>query len=91
MANRDCNGDFFIADGARYYRCLWEGKVLYPAPQQGDECSSCARIIEGTETGEAMVKTIRIAILPPKFAVEAILPNELSSPAAEGSPSGARG
>lgn len=61
MANRDCNGDFFTADGVRYYRCLWDSAVM-PAPAQGDKCPNCDRVIDGTEAGEWEVRTTRVAI-----------------------------
>lgn len=63
MANRDCNGDFFTAAGARYYRCLWDSTTM-PAPAIGDQCPHCARTIDGTEAGEWAVRTVRLAISP---------------------------
>jgi hypothetical protein len=61
MANKDCNGDFFTADRMRYYRCLWDGTAIL-ATENGDKCSHCGRIIDGTEVGEFMARTVRIAI-----------------------------
>jgi hypothetical protein len=63
MANRDCNGDFFTADGVRYYRCLWDSTTM-PAPANGDKCPYCDRVIDGTKAGEYAVLTVRLAISP---------------------------
>lgn len=63
MANRDCNGDFFTADGVSYYRCLWDSTTMV-APANGDMCPNCSRTIDGTEAGEWTVRTVRIAISP---------------------------
>jgi len=63
MANRDCNGDFFTAEGARYYRCLWDSTTIL-APTNGDKCPRCERKIDGTEAGEWEVRTVRLAVSP---------------------------
>lgn len=41
MANRECEGDFFSAEGVRYYRCLWDGTTML-APATGDKCPNCS-------------------------------------------------
>ena len=63
MANRDCNGDFFTVSGINYYRCLWDSTVV-PAPDQGDECPQCARIIDGSDAGEWAARVVQMAISP---------------------------
>jgi hypothetical protein len=68
MANRECNGDFFRAEGQWYYWCLWDGLlVCYQPLGNGDECPFCKRIIDARNHGE-VVTTRRIV-------VEAVLPN----------------
>lgn len=61
MSNRDCNGDFFVADGVRYYRCLWDGTTM-PSPANGSQCPNCKRTIDGTEIGDLAVRTLIVAI-----------------------------
>jgi hypothetical protein len=57
------NGDHFIADGLRYYRCFANGRVI-PSIVDFEECPECNRqIIDPTEHGDVPVKTVRFAIL----------------------------
>lgn len=57
MANHNCNGDFFTADGVKLYRCLWDGTIM-DAPENGAECSNCHRPVDADET-ECQVRTVR--------------------------------
>ncbi len=71
MANEHCEGDFFTAEGVRYYRCLWDGFVLF-APKPGDKCPHCERVIAGSDAGELAVHTQRFVQL--KNGAQALLP-----------------
>jgi hypothetical protein len=68
MANRDCNGDYFAADGVRYYRCFWDGKLLTPPP--AEHCPNCDRRIDAVDVGEVQVRTTRVVSLPSAPHVE---------------------
>jgi hypothetical protein len=57
MANHNCKGDFFTANGAKLYRCFWDGAIL-DAPYNGAECPNCQRPVDGYET-ECQVRTVR--------------------------------
>lgn len=72
MANRDCEGDFFSADGVRYYRCMWDGAVLV-APEHGRQCPNCKRDIAGQDHGSLEMHTRRFVRLP-STGLEAELP-----------------
>jgi len=62
MANRDCNGDFFMADGVQYYRCLWDGAVITGA-YNGGTCQNCSRKIDGTDIAVDRVEFAKIVTL----------------------------
>lgn len=72
MANRECNGDFFKADGVQYYRCLWDSNIV-GAPQNGETCPNCGRVIDGQDIGELSVRTLRV-VYSPRFMDEWRLP-----------------
>ena len=72
MANRDCEGDFFSADGIRYYRCMWDGAVLV-APDLGGQCPNCNRNINASDHGKLEIHTRRFVVVP-VTEVEATLP-----------------
>jgi len=55
--NRDCNGDYFTADGQDYYRCLLDGKVMVVADYP-KFCPNCGRVVEANDLGELVTKTI---------------------------------
>ena len=82
MANRDCEGDFFAADGVRYYRCMWDGTVLV-APEPGSQCPNCKRDIAGQDHGRLETHTRRFVILP-EAGWEADLPHNAALTGAEG-------
>ena len=63
MANRNCEGDFFSADGVRYYRCMWDSTVLV-APEPGSQCPNCKRDIAGQDHGNLETHTRRFVVLP---------------------------
>jgi hypothetical protein len=63
MANRECNGDFFTADGVRYYRCLWDGSV-HAWLKAGSKCPACEREIQGAEHGPLLTQTTRHVVIP---------------------------
>lgn len=48
MANRDCSGEFFIAEGKRFYRCSWDSAILR-GMREGGVCQSCNRRIVGAD------------------------------------------
>lgn len=50
MANHDCNGDFYEANGQRWYRCLWDSTVV-PADHCRGTCPHCERRIAATDHG----------------------------------------
>lgn len=63
MANGYCEGDFFEADGARYYRCMWDGAVA-AATAPGTRCPNCGREIAGQDHGRLAVQTLRFVVVP---------------------------
>lgn len=63
MANRNCEGDFFLADGVRYYRCLWDG-IVFVAPEPGSQCPNCKRDISGQDHGSLEMHTRQFVVLP---------------------------
>lgn len=57
--NRDCNGDFFTAQGKRMYRCLADGS-LQSDMKNGDICWSCDRKIDAQDHGELPVVAVTL-------------------------------
>lgn len=49
--NHNCHGEFFIANGARHYRCFADSSVISSAVCNGDQCPSCDRTIVATSAG----------------------------------------
>ena len=70
MANRECNGDFFIANDVRYYRCFWYGTVIPPRNPllgplfNGHECPHCHRKISGRNVGTLPTINVTFALAP---------------------------
>ena len=65
MANRECHGDFFTAEGERFYRCIWDGSLIGLVPGRPFlTCTNCQREIEGQDHGEVAVETVRTVVLP---------------------------
>jgi len=64
MANRDCNGDIFIAKEHWFYRCLWDGIAIKKELKNGDECPNCHRKIDAHYVGKVEIETAEFAILP---------------------------
>lgn len=75
--NRSCQGDFFSADGERYYRCLLDGAVL-TMPVRTYTCPGCGRDIEGEDQGTLDVQTHRYVTFPNGW--KTILPDVPASP-----------
>lgn len=89
--NHDCYGDFFTADGKRYYRCFKDGKVVV-AFSTG-ECPNCGRPLRAAqEHGECETARTKYAILkrgiqgkpmlvelPGEIAVSPVKQSELKS------------
>jgi hypothetical protein len=58
--NRDCNGDFFRADGKRYYRCLLDSTIMQVLHVvEGDKCPNCLRKIDAQDFGDVEAKTVK--------------------------------
>lgn len=71
MSNHNCHGDFFLADGFRYYRCFLNGEAVATQKRDGDNCPVCDRTIKAGHThGECEVETIRFANVPDVGRVE---------------------
>ncbi len=90
MANRDCEGDFFLADGVRYYRCMWDSTVLV-APEPGSQCPNCKRDIAGQDHGRLETHTRRFVVLPETGWEADLPPNDQSHRDAQGSLRGSGG
>ena len=58
MANAECSGDFFEADGARRYRCLWDSTIV-PARGKFEMCPHCKRPQNGLDVMDVEVRTVR--------------------------------
>ncbi len=63
MANRDCNGKLFKADGVTYYECLWDGKVI-AGVDTSLNCPNCNRTIDASHIGDVTTKLIKVALFP---------------------------
>ncbi|KFW97580.1 hypothetical protein [Pectobacterium carotovorum] len=65
--NHDCNGDYFIAEGKKFYRCMVNLKLI-PADDAMRICPCCGRNIIAGDHGVVQVTTRatvdKIAILP---------------------------
>jgi hypothetical protein len=61
--NRDCNGDYFIAEGLQYYRCLLDGSVLQSS-QLLSVCPHCERNVDAQDLGTLKTRTILQAFNP---------------------------
>ena len=57
--NRDCNGDFFTADGKRYYCCLMDGSVFLSIALNGDRCEKCNRVIYAVDHDDVEVNATK--------------------------------
>lgn len=54
--NRNCHGDHFTAEGARRYRCSYDGAVSLGV-ENDEACPSCGRIVDGVDHGVLEVET----------------------------------
>lgn len=68
--NRDCNGDFFVADGKEYYACFWDGALITSPPGNGEECPHCKRKIDARSQGACEVVTVKFALVPGRGRIE---------------------
>lgn len=69
MANRECNGDFFIAEAVSYYKCLLDGEV-FVLPSTTTVCPNCKRVIDAEKHGVLAVTTqIVKSVNIPRFGV----------------------
>lgn len=54
--NHKCHGDHFTAEGAKHYRCSYDGAVGLDV-KDGEACPSCGRIVVATDRGVLDVST----------------------------------
>lgn len=62
--NRDCHGDFYEIDGARWYRCLLDSTIIERQQlQDHSTCPRCARIICATDHGKVETRAFTLVEL----------------------------